>query len=245
MFDEGGVLGVTVWGNPEVDAIADVELGTDRVLLLDLELLETIERDTFEAVHRWMRANRSRLTSAIAHIVVIVPADAFAASLVAGYATVCGISPRLDLVHTIAEAEQQLGVRVANALGERRAAIAVGQHHTRRVARALDRDPALDIETLARQLCMTDRTLQRRLADEGTSFSTQARMAKLRRAKHLLGTTDEAVAGIAYAVGCRTSQHFAELFKAGTGMTPSQWRQRRRAMPADHESRGLAAVSEG
>ena len=36
------------------------------LLLLDLELLETVERDTFEAVHRWMRANRSRLTAAIA-----------------------------------------------------------------------------------------------------------------------------------------------------------------------------------
>lgn len=240
------MLGVTVWGNPaaDIDAIAGrrwPEIGTGRLLLLDLELLETVERDTFEAVRRWMQANGAPLTAAVARTVVILPADEYAASLVAGYATVCGCLSRVHLVRTIAEAERRLGVRVAPTLAELRSAMAVGHHHTNRVARALDRDPALDIETLARQLCMTDRTLQRRLAAEGTSFTAQSRMAKVRRGKYLLSTTEEVVALIAHAVGCRTSQHFAQLFKAGTGMTPTQWRRSRRARasPCPHRGRSV------
>jgi AraC-like DNA-binding protein len=229
---EAGVLGVTVGGNlpADIDAIGSVmrrENGTGRRLLLDLERLETVERDTFEAVHRWMRANAAPLSTAIARTAVILPVDEYAASLVAGYVTFWGCLSRVHLVRTIAEAERRLGVHVAQTLCELRAAMAVGHHYTHRVARALDRDPTLDIETLARQLCTTDRTLQRRLAAEGTSFTAQSRMAKLRRAKYLLGTTEELIAPIAHAVGCRTSQHFAQLFKAETGMTPTQWRRRR------------------
>jgi transcriptional regulator GlxA family with amidase domain len=60
---------------------------------------------------------------------------------------------------------------------------------------------------------------------EETTFLAEARKATVRRAKHLLVTTDDKIADIARAVGCTTAQHFTELFRTETGMPPATWRQ--------------------
>ena len=88
----------------------------------------------------------------------------------------------------------------------------------------LERTPGLAVDEAAKALGLTGRTLQRRLQAEGTTFLAESRKATVRRAKHLLSTTDDKVADIARAVGCATAQHFTELFRTETGVPPAAWR---------------------
>ena len=53
--------------------------------------------------------------------------------------------------------------------------------------------------------------------------------ARLRRAEHLLRTTDLPIAAIADACGYRTRRHLTRVFRAAHGLSPRAWRQARRS----------------
>lgn len=53
---------------------------------------------------------------------------------------------------------------------------------------------------------------------------------RIAEAKHLLGSTELSMLSIAMELGFPSSQHFATSFRQSTGLTPSQWRQKRGQM---------------
>jgi AraC-like DNA-binding protein len=81
------------------------------------------------------------------------------------------------------------------------------------------------VETIARQLGTTSRTLQRRLQEEGTSF--QQVLDEVRRevaVTHMRGrgaTIDE----VAFLLGFEKSSSFHRAFKRWTGVTPGEFRK--------------------
>jgi AraC-like DNA-binding protein len=81
------------------------------------------------------------------------------------------------------------------------------------------------VETIARQLGTTSRTLQRRLHDEGTSF--QQVLDEVRRevaVTHMRGrraTIDE----VAFLLGFEKPSSFHRAFKRWTGVTPGEFRR--------------------
>ena len=79
-------------------------------------------------------------------------------------------------------------------------------------------------ETIAHQLHMTARTLQRRLSEEGTSF--QALLNDLRRelAEYSLAHTQLSLDDIGTRLGFAESRSFHRSFKLWTGMTPGYYR---------------------
>lgn len=81
-------------------------------------------------------------------------------------------------------------------------------------------------ETIASQLGMTARTLQRRLSEEGTSF--QELLNELRRelAEYYLLQTPLSADEIGARLGFAESRSFHRSFKLWTGMTPGQLRGR-------------------
>jgi transcriptional regulator GlxA family with amidase domain len=102
-----------------------------------------------------------------------------------------------------------------------------GNEFSRRVMRWLDQNLAAryDLAALAEAFNVSTRTLLRRFAQEtGQSPLEYLQAARVRRARHLLETTDGTVAAVAAAVGYRDSGTFASLFARHTGRRPRDYR---------------------
>ncbi|MBW8481897.1 helix-turn-helix domain-containing protein [Actinomadura sp. PM05-2] len=102
-----------------------------------------------------------------------------------------------------------------------------GNDFSRRVMRWLDQNLAAryDLAGLADAFSVSTRTLLRRFADEtGRSPLDYLQSSRVRRARHLLETTDRTVAAISAAVGYRDAGTFAALFARHTGRRPRDYR---------------------
>jgi AraC-like DNA-binding protein len=85
------------------------------------------------------------------------------------------------------------------------------------------------LERAARSLGVTERTLQRRLKEVGTSFQDEVTLTRVRVAETLMRETDRKLSDIAQVVGCASSQHFSDTFRRVRGVTPSEWRAKHKS----------------
>ncbi|HEY6941792.1 AraC family transcriptional regulator [Dokdonella sp.] len=97
---------------------------------------------------------------------------------------------------------------------------------TRRVYEAITQVPGRfpGIEQVASSLCMTSRTLSRKLAAEGTTYSDL--LARLRHALALdyLRTTRLSMDDIAEALGFSDANSFRQAFRRWSGKSPTEYR---------------------
>lgn len=82
-----------------------------------------------------------------------------------------------------------------------------------------------DLATVARQLCLSERTLKRRLQLEGLGFQTLLDQVRERDSKRLLARPQLSVDQVAEAVGYRDPANFTRAFRKWTGISPRAWRQ--------------------
>jgi AraC-like DNA-binding protein len=164
------------------------------------------------------------LTNVTAKVALVLPTEPFAAATVGGFYGVVKSPYPSQLCTTLEEAETWLGVPTVTPVNAIHEATAAGRSTTTALVALLEKSPGLSVDEAAKGLGLTGRTLQRRLQQENTTFLAEARKATVRRAKHLLVTTEDKVADIARAVGCTTAQHFTELFRNETGVPPATWR---------------------
>ncbi|WKX68612.1 GlxA family transcriptional regulator [Streptomyces sp. XD-27] len=102
-----------------------------------------------------------------------------------------------------------------------------GHEFSHRVMRHLDQHltARYDLAALSDTFHVSTRTLLRRFADEtGLSPLEYLQSSRVRRARHLLESTDRTVAGVSAAVGYRDPATFAALFARHTGRRPSHYR---------------------
>ncbi|MFJ9576517.1 GlxA family transcriptional regulator [Streptomyces sp. NPDC101191] len=102
-----------------------------------------------------------------------------------------------------------------------------GGEFAQRVMRRLDQNLAdrYDLAALADTFRVSTRTLLRRFAEEtGRSPLAHLQASRVRRARHLLETTDRTVAAVAAAVGYQDPGTFATLFARHTGHRPRAYR---------------------
>jgi AraC-like DNA-binding protein len=83
----------------------------------------------------------------------------------------------------------------------------------------------VNVAFAATQLGQSRRSLQRSLAQQGTSFRAELSHNRLNRAKRAL-STGASVTWIAYELGFQNVQAFIRAFKHDTGITPGEWRRR-------------------
>lgn len=81
------------------------------------------------------------------------------------------------------------------------------------------------LKKLTRDLNIADRTLQRHLSNEGTSFSEILRSVREHRAVELLTTSPMLVDQIAYRLGYLDYTVFSRAFKKWTGCGPKEFRE--------------------
>lgn len=103
----------------------------------------------------------------------------------------------------------------------------VGREFSLGVKRRLDRSlgARYDLPALAREFHVSTRTMLRRFGDEaGQTPLAYLQTARVRRARHLLETTDRTVASIAADVGYGDPGTFSGIFARHTGRRPREYR---------------------
>ncbi len=85
--------------------------------------------------------------------------------------------------------------------------------------------PLPTLGDIAQSLHMSERTLNRRLQDEGTSFRELRGQAIDRWARQYLEQTDLSVEAVAATLGYQDAANFRRAFRKRAGLTPSQYRQ--------------------
>lgn len=108
-------------------------------------------------------------------------------------------------------------------------------------------DPGAGMKAVASALKMTDRTLRRRLACEGTSFSDIADQVRCSLARQHLQRPGVSIEQVAALTGFSDLANFRRAFLRWTGMTPAQFRQRELAVhaPPDEVARRMPGPAHG
>ncbi len=86
------------------------------------------------------------------------------------------------------------------------------------------------LESVARRLAMSPRTLQRRLKDQGIVFNDVLDAMRFRAAKTYLGQRDVAGSEVAYLLGFAEQSSFNRAFRRWSGQTPTEYRSRAAAV---------------
>ncbi|QRG65184.1 helix-turn-helix transcriptional regulator [Brevibacillus choshinensis] len=81
-----------------------------------------------------------------------------------------------------------------------------------------------DIRAVASELGMSDRTLQRRLTDESTSFKQLLSLARHEQAREYLADPNLDIKEVAFLIGYEDQNSFYRAFRLWEGDTPSNWR---------------------
>lgn len=82
-----------------------------------------------------------------------------------------------------------------------------------------------DIADVAKELGLSERTLQRRISDEGTTFRALLDDARQELGKALLMDMEVTVEEVAFLLGFDDASSFYRSFKSWEKMSPSRWRR--------------------
>jgi len=82
----------------------------------------------------------------------------------------------------------------------------------------------LNLNSLADLLCVSERSLQRRLTESGTSFRQLQEETRFSLARHLLQATNTSVTEIGFELGYTEPANFSRAFQRWAGVSPRQYR---------------------
>lgn len=88
----------------------------------------------------------------------------------------------------------------------------------------LDQSPS--IKFVAEKLRISERTLRRRLNEEGLNYRDVLKDVRHQTALYYLDKTDMRIEQIAWQLGYKETANFRKAFKEISGMSPRQWRDR-------------------
>jgi AraC-like DNA-binding protein len=144
------------------------------------------------------------------------------------------VLPRAALAARLASADPALLAiltRAADELARRSSTDPLMTQQVKRVLHEALRSDDAQVESVAKALGLTVRSLQRRLKDEGTSFQAVREDVRRTLAQRYLDD-GLAIAEISFLLGFSEPSAFFRAFKRWTGMTPIESRAQRRAAPA-------------
>jgi len=103
------------------------------------------------------------------------------------------------------------------------------------------------LEALGRELALSSRSLQRRLAAEGTKLSDIVKVLRVRSACALLARGELSLTEIGFHCGYSDSAHFSREFRRALGMPPTIYRETGRGsgtLRLEELSTGIALVAD-
>jgi AraC-like DNA-binding protein len=190
-------------------------------------------------ISRWIRYLCGGRTGAVVSVRFAYPRPIHAEA----YRRVFGDKAQFSRPHTALELDRrwldrplpncnaELHSAIAAQAGQVLARVMGGQTHAARVRSSLAASfPDLpDMRGAAKRLGISERSLRRRLAEEGTSFSQLAREARCVVAQRLLRDHTMSVQQVAFEAGFDSATAFHRAFKRWTGQSPLAFRTGRGA----------------
>ena len=92
-------------------------------------------------------------------------------------------------------------------------------------ARCVCRSSTPGLSDVAKAMGVSPRSLQRRLMEQGTTFSRILDRSKRQRAMQLLVKEDLSMSEIALMLGYSDASNFGRAVRKWTGQSPKQWRE--------------------
>ena len=202
------------------------------VAFIDARRVEQVDAAAFAIASDYVTTHRLAIKSVIARLAIVHAPGLFGA-VAAGFFQIVKPPYQVELFANPIEAMTWLEVDQGPDLIaelDMLHAMACGTTPLLRDLRSLLRGRLRDVALpdAARTLGISERSLQRRLAEHGTSFQHEVALARVRLAEELLADTEASLTEIGYTVGCASLHHFSSVFRKVTGETPSQWRERNR-----------------
>lgn len=244
-YAEVDLCGFIAWHRPDepftrrLIQVLDVERtpNAPHRSLVDLRRLESPDPGAFGLFVNYMRQREAEFATSVQRQALVRPEGTIGA-VVGGFYSL--LSPRYPskVFADSGEALTWLGVQEAKAA-------ALQAELNQLVMEATGQSPLLlqlhrvlrprlleaSLSETAREMGMSERTLQRRLKEAGTSFQAELNSVQVRTAQQLLLETDMKLTAVAVEVGCASLQHFSSLFRKLVGESPSTWRDLQRKTP--------------
>jgi AraC-like DNA-binding protein len=124
---------------------------------------------------------------------------------------------------------EAIGAQLEAELQERNADTEVGEQVKHTLKRSLaGKRPTLP--QVARELCMSARTLQRRLTDAKITFQQVVEETRRELAQHYLKHSAVELNEAAFLLGYEDANSFFRAFQGWEGTSPGQWRTRHRSV---------------
>ncbi len=241
-YASADLCGFTLWGRPgepqvrRLVEVLDVELppAAPHMALVDASRLEAADPSAFTVLVRYMQEREQRFGQSVLRQALVRP-EGVVGAIVGGFYSLLTGAYASRAFKDAPDALAWLSVPEATAapllgrLGEL-VAEATGQSPLLRELHQVLRGRLVDanLGDVAREMGMSERTLQRRLKEAGTSFQTELNAVQVRTAQGLLRETDMKLTAVAVEVGCASLQHFSSLFRKLVGESPSTWREQQR-----------------
>ena len=125
-----------------------------------------------------------------------------------------------------AELLEMLNPQLERALEERRAQSSISEQ-VKWILKRLLAGSRPEISAVARELGLSDRTLQRRIVDDGASFRELLLEARKELAREYLTRPEIDIEEVAYLLGYEDANSFYRAFRTWEGTTPAHWKSAR------------------
>ena len=235
---ERRVFGTMIWGRPDEADVDEMcaahEVGADPLFaghtsLVDLRAVEAADLLAFERLLTYLKKRRDAWSPNVAHQAVL-HRGGFA------HATVAGMFQFLNPGHPVSFTDDPVAAYDAVGASEERPALEAlratllgAPDVVRRTQTAFDTlPPRSDFTAVARLVGMSVRSLQRRLAEVGSSLRLERQKRMLRASERLLEGTELDLDAIAALVGASSASQLVRLFREHRGTTPGALRKRQR-----------------
>jgi AraC-like DNA-binding protein len=233
------LFGVVLWGRPsgsDVETLVQslrCELGVaPHQSLVDASRLGSVDADTFELLTRYVRDHHEPLSRSVTRLALVRP-EGLAGAVASGFFGVLDAPYPVQLFADAREAMTWLDSDADEKILQELGAIydeaaEAGPLLSRLRLFLADHLGDADVAGAARAMKLSDRSLQRRLKEIGTTFQGELVGARVREAQRRMLDTDAPLTRIALDSGFATLQHFSGQFRRVTGESPSTWRSRHR-----------------
>jgi AraC-like DNA-binding protein len=232
------VSGAYVWGRPdgaETRAIVQLFDEYPRVMdatfdmIIDTRAVDTVDREALEVLTGWMWKHRSTLLerARISSVIRQEPTGFLLAGLLPTIANNRSFRVSTEPLPAYRAVMGEEGVALAEELEDIVVRLRGVPRELQAIRALLATRLDVTIDDAARALGTSARSLQRVLSRSGASFHEELVTARFAAARDLLLSTDLKIAGIASRIGI-SERAVTMLFRAKTGLTPMEWRNRNR-----------------
>ena len=198
----------------------------------DLGDVELIDRRAFDLLHGFLSERMTELATRARRLAVVRPAGLAGAAFTGLFHDFASTRFDAQLFADRGAAYAWLGVIAGSAARAELDAVTAPFDVSpllRRIRELIADDPRrASLERVAAAAGQSARSLQRHLADHGTSFRDELGRARVIAAKALLAETDDKVESIARELGFASAAAFTAMFGRELGESPQAFRDKRR-----------------